>query len=106
MQNCTSANVTMVSVTITCIRGPRQDSDLRYNLDMFKYQSDEIEYRTSSATPYFVVSNLTAGTEFLFVVYAVNNNGKSAPQMVRVWTLRTPTEERGKDLRKLQVNQM
>ena len=85
----------MSSVTVTCIKGSRQDSDMRYNLDMFKYQSHELEYQTSASEPHFIITNLTTGTEYLFAVYAVNSNGKSAPQMVRVWTRRTPSEERG-----------
>ncbi|GIY81463.1 ig-like domain-containing protein [Caerostris extrusa] len=94
LQNCTSTNVTMTSVTILCVRGPRQDPDLKYNLEMFMYHSHEMIYQTSSLRPYFVITNLSPGTEFLFVVYAVNHNGKSSPVMVRVWTRRSPTEER------------
>ncbi|KAG8193485.1 hypothetical protein JTE90_023736 [Oedothorax gibbosus] len=94
LQNCTSANVTMTSVTIVCVRGPRQDPDLKYNLEMYMYHSHEMVYQTSSTAPYFVVGDLKSATEFLFVVYAVNQNGKSSPVVVRVWTSKTPMDER------------
>ncbi|GFX56493.1 ig-like domain-containing protein [Trichonephila clavipes] len=93
LQNCTSANVTMHSVTITCVREPVQDSDLKYNLEMFMFLSTEMMYYTSSPRPNFVITNLNPGTDYLFAVYAVNHNGKSSPVMVRVKTLDTPPTE-------------
>ncbi|KFM73701.1 hypothetical protein X975_01791, partial [Stegodyphus mimosarum] len=45
LQNCTSTNVTMSSVTIICVRGPRQDPDLKYNLEMYMYHSHEMLYQ-------------------------------------------------------------
>ncbi|GFT22595.1 ig-like domain-containing protein [Nephila pilipes] len=93
LQNCTSTNVTMYSITITCVRGTRQDSDLKYNLEMFMFLSTEMMYYTSSPRPNFEITNLNPGTDYLFAVYAVNHNGKSSPVIVRVKTLNSPPTE-------------
>ncbi|CAL1267623.1 unnamed protein product [Larinioides sclopetarius] len=94
LTNCTSANVTTSSVTILCVRGTRQDTDLKYNLDMYMEDRREKIYETSNQRPFFVVNNLLNGTLYIFAIYAVNHNGKTGPHLVKVYTKRLPMEER------------
>ncbi|XP_054723763.1 LOW QUALITY PROTEIN: B-cell receptor CD22-like [Uloborus diversus] len=94
-RNCSLADAGPTSVTILCSPGSDPDStDLRYNLEVFVYRSHEMALQASSRRPRFVVEGLTPITEYLFVVRAIDRNGKSDPAVVRASTPSTPSEER------------
>lgn len=83
-QNCTVANITMDSFTVSCHPVPNGGIPLSYFLEIHLDDGENrIKYNQSTENyPFFVLKSLASGNAYLIKVYAVNTRDKSDPYIL------------------------
>ncbi|XP_043202169.1 hemicentin-2-like [Amphibalanus amphitrite] len=88
LRQCEVHNQTVTSFEIGCQEGSDGGLQQRFALVVWQDQDRQLVRNVSSSTPYFRVTELSAGTNFTAELYAVNGKGRG-----RVTRLQVPTLE-------------
>ncbi|XP_053206806.1 synaptogenesis protein syg-2-like isoform X2 [Panonychus citri] len=78
-ENCTIANITMDSLTVSCWPGYNGGLDQRYHLEMHLDNQDGplIQNQSTTDYPFFIVKSLSSGNPYTINIYSTNVKGRS-----------------------------
>ncbi|XP_015788214.1 hemicentin-1 isoform X2 [Tetranychus urticae] len=84
-ENCTIANITMDSLTVSCWPGYNGGLDQKYHLEMRLNNIDGplIQNQSTTDYPFFIVKSLTSGNPYIINIYATNVKGRSDSVILR-----------------------
>ncbi|XP_046804589.1 uncharacterized protein LOC124419400 [Lucilia cuprina] len=93
VHNCTLANISMTSLTVTCTDGFNGGLPQLFILELVDTQTNEIKANITSTIPRFTVSTLSPGGLYTLSVYAFNSKGRSDPTILSAAMLRMPEKQ-------------
>ncbi|XP_074594345.1 neural cell adhesion molecule 2-like isoform X2 [Brevipalpus obovatus] len=87
-ENCTVANITMDSFTVSCQPGYNGGLPSSYSLELYQDDGENsIQYNQSAEDyPFFVLKSLASGNAYIIKVYTVNAKGRSDDYILRAST--------------------
>ncbi|KAL9899858.1 sidestep VII transmembrane protein isoform 1-T3 [Glossina fuscipes fuscipes] len=93
VHNCSLTNISMTSLTVTCIDGFNGGLPQLFILELIDSQTSEIRANITSTTPRFTVSTLLPGGTYTLLMYAFNSKGRSDPTVLTAAMLKMPEKQ-------------
>ncbi|XP_064467330.1 hemicentin-2-like [Ornithodoros turicata] len=110
--NCSATNITDAGLHVECHKNPLHsdgyedggEEDVAAEASTFRQQrifllevrdsyTERIVFNATSDSPWFAVTNLLAGTQYILTVYTISERGRSPPVTITMSTLSTSEEK-------------
>ncbi|XP_022256692.1 synaptogenesis protein syg-2-like [Limulus polyphemus] len=88
VENCSVFNRTTQQILIKCLEGFDGGLDQTFLVEVYKKESRALHSKVSSPVPVFPLNNLTPGSFYTLLVYAVNRRGRSSAVTLTTSTIR------------------
>ena len=95
LTDCIATNITSDAVQISCLPGFDGGLPQKFQVDVTDLSNGRKMFNGIERMSHFVIGRLEPGRTYEFKIWAVNNKGKSDPQIVHLTTLAQQDKDNG-----------